>query len=923
MERYEGFDESYYGLCYPDVLDAEISPLEHYLSFGWKECRNPSAEFDTVFYRAAVSGATHPDVCPLVHYNEFGQERGLPRNRTECLAAGGCMVKPGELIDALPSLRDYFGSKFYIERYPDVVLDMSSPLEHYLTRGWREGRNPSAEFDTAFYRETFQWNDNSDICPLVHWLLYGASAGVPTNAEVARKRLSAVLDFGERDPSEELLGELDHETVVVLAAPHFDRDFYLNEYPDVRSAKVDPLMHFLQFGAREGRSPNRMFDVPWYAEKYMRGAAEKINPLVHFATIGRAFGLPSCAKMSLVSLEKTADAVFSDTFQRVLQQLRVDIDLLSLDRVRRFVLPLFSPEAYRRLNDLPDRMSNSETFLRYLVFDLPNGQPPGPMFQEGHYLTEVDRHGIARPRVGEPPFHHWMVHGAPAGLSPVPGFDAQDYLSLNPDLADYPDALFIHFIRHGQYEAGRQFTRLTTVAPSQVAGENGNWISRARQFCEETCNAGGREGELTLMRNFMESKTFKDIVKSAAEIEPEVGIADHCSSIIPPWYDAHWAEYSQLLRLLPEGPFDAIVLMPFCKLGGADFVAGVLTTVLSDYGRVLVIRTDAEDWDRPDWFPENAVSVDLSGVLRALAPELRTRMLYAVLQRYHPRAVFNVNSRVAFDTFVRYGERLTLQMQLYAYYFCADRTPDGHETGYPVWYFSNILPCLTAAMIDNKALANQLIGRYNLTGAYRDRVRVVYTPSMTTPPETTMAELQLDEAKTRSRKRVLWAGRLDTQKRFELVQQVARLLPDVDFECWGKPVLDAPPDLSELPQNLSINPPFAAYNELPLTEADGWLYTSAWDGIPTILIELAAMGMPIVASAAGGVPELIDETTGWPVGEAATAEDYATAVEAMINSPEERVARAQALKDRARRQHSRQNYAEVVATIGYMRDEAA
>lgn len=252
MERYEGFDESYYGLCYPDVLDAEISPLEHYLSFGWKECRNPSAEFDTVFYRAAVSGATHPDVCPLVHYNEFGQERGLPRNRTECLAAGGCMVKPGELIDALPSLRDYFGSKFYIERYPDVVLDMSSPLEHYLTRGWREGRNPSAEFDTAFYRETFQWNDNSDICPLVHWLLYGASAGVPTNAEVARKRLSAVLDFGERDPSEELLGELDHETVVVLAAPHFDRDFYLNEYPDVRSAKVDPLMHFLHLGQEKG-----------------------------------------------------------------------------------------------------------------------------------------------------------------------------------------------------------------------------------------------------------------------------------------------------------------------------------------------------------------------------------------------------------------------------------------------------------------------------------------------------------------------------------------------------------------------------------------------------------------------------------------------------------------------------------------------
>ena len=139
---------------------------------------------------------------------------------------------------------------------------------------------------------------------------------------------------------------------------------------------------------------------------------------------------------------------------------------------------------------------------------------------------------------------------------------------------------------------------------------------------------------------------------------------------------------------------------------------------------------------------------------------------------------------------------------------------------------------------------------------------------------------------------MLWAGRLDRQKRFDLVAAIARAMPDVDFSCWGKAVLDAPPDLSGLPRNLKINEPFASYAELPLEAADGWLYTSAWDGLPTILIELGALGVPIVASAVGGVPELIDGETGWPVPGDGGAQDYVRALREMIDNPKSRIAKA-------------------------------
>ena len=50
----------------------------------------------------------------------------------------------------------------------------------------------------------------------------------------------------------------------ILASGLFDADFYLKHYPDVASAGLDPLEHFLKNGGRESRSPSRKFDGPYY-----------------------------------------------------------------------------------------------------------------------------------------------------------------------------------------------------------------------------------------------------------------------------------------------------------------------------------------------------------------------------------------------------------------------------------------------------------------------------------------------------------------------------------------------------------------------------------------------------------------------------------------------------------------------------------
>lgn len=61
----------------------------------------------------------------------------------------------------------------------------------------------------------------------------------------------------------------------------FDAAFYLERYPDVRGAGIDPLRHYLRHGAAEGRKPHPLFEPDYYLARCPE-ARRSGNVLLYF-----------------------------------------------------------------------------------------------------------------------------------------------------------------------------------------------------------------------------------------------------------------------------------------------------------------------------------------------------------------------------------------------------------------------------------------------------------------------------------------------------------------------------------------------------------------------------------------------------------------------------------------------------------------
>jgi hypothetical protein len=86
-----------------------------------------------------------------------------------------------------------------------------------------------------------------------------------------------------------MTAQADSETMDPVRA-EFDAAFYLANNQDVVDSGIDPFEHFMTWGWREGRDPNRRFSIASYLDVNPDIAAAGVNPFAHYVVTGQGEG---------------------------------------------------------------------------------------------------------------------------------------------------------------------------------------------------------------------------------------------------------------------------------------------------------------------------------------------------------------------------------------------------------------------------------------------------------------------------------------------------------------------------------------------------------------------------------------------------------------------------------------------------------
>ena len=347
--------------------------------------------------------------------------------------------------------------------------------------------------------------------------------------------------------------------------------------------------------------------------------------------------------------------------------------------------------------------------------------------------------------------------------------------------------------------------------------------------------------------------------------------------------------YARVWHALSHHAYDIVYTIPRVQVGGADLMAVNYMKAAHESGRrVLCITTEdsADDFSR---IPEGIAVLSFGGLSAPLRHEQKRQVLVRLLVQLAPAVIHAVNDWFCFELFTIHGAALKTQSRLVASIFADAQDERDIHHGVGTHYLRELFPYCAKIITDNRTTAEEWSARLGLPPDY-------FAPVYGVMPLKSGKALSA----ARDSRKVLWAGRLDREKRLDVLLAIARETPDLHFDVYGKAVLDAAPLLKafEKQPNISLRGAYGSFFDLPVESYFALVYTTQNDGLPNVLLEATAAGLPVVAPDRGGIRDFVTNETGWLIPRHTDIQAYVNALrESRDNGPEAeaRLARARAL----------------------------
>lgn len=369
-----------------------------------------------------------------------------------------------------------------------------------------------------------------------------------------------------------------------------------------------------------------------------------------------------------------------------------------------------------------------------------------------------------------------------------------------------------------------------------------------------------------------------DMNELALEIDPlltpEHYLSKRPAAILTP---VHWiqagAAYIRLCEHLEGRQFDTVLLVPWLIRGGADL--GALHHARAcheEFGqRTLVIATESRDSPWAARLPNGVHFLEAGHELAALSslhhePE---RVLSRLLIQLAPKRIHIINSELAWRTVGMFGKAIRQKSRIFASLYCDERDAQGRRSGLAQRHLPTAWRELDAIITDNSISPAE----WERTLGLDSRLfRVIHFPA----PERCVRQDDADDAP--SMHRLLWASRLDRQKRPELLLELASRMRDFQWDIHGFPLTDDGryvQSLGRLP-NVTLHGGYERFQDIVRSDHLAYVYTTAWDGLPNVLLEAAATRLPIIAPDVGGIRDLLPEAA--LLGATADVEEYSVGI---------------------------------------------
>lgn len=497
--------------------------------------------------------------------------------------------------------------------------------------------------------------------------------------------------------------------------------------------------------------------------------------------------------------------------------------------------------------------------------------------------------------------------------------DFTAYLEANPDVAAAGFDALTHWLEHG-IEEGRELPGIEVRHRAMDANDaQSGW----RRFT-------WRDKPIALRKRIiLPSKIMRQIMAQSQHdysiLAPGAGAIPRLRQFqAPNLFERDGVDVSWLFASVPERPAN-IVIVPFLLLGGAEKYAADLVAALATVhgGPTLVLVTaqtaeEAQGWQKLSILPplKQATVVfwrDAFGSFGDTNPATLARFLLAL----RPERIIVINSELGLEALARFGRGLSQFAQLACAYFSISKNAIGAPYG--ARFPRRTLP-FALALTDNEPMAETLI---RLHGEIKGP-GIAVLPSRLPPVHEATFRARLAARRARSitlaaRRRWVWLSRVEPHKGTAILAELAKARPDDQFDIYGPHQAD-PHCLGLAIRNITIKGTLPDVSDADFSAYDGFLFTSLFEGMPNIVLEMSQHAIPMVLAEVGGLRGTLDDTAAIFVRHGNSTEEsmraFSEALDRLAAMSSEQVAdMATAAHHQVRARHSPEAHARRVAML--------